>query len=86
MGIDFTGPFLRINGMNYINVMVYYLSKWVNAVELPNNEGKSVTIFLNMSIFFRFGMTRAIISDEGSHFCNILFCTILEKHGVKNKV
>ncbi|XP_015162807.1 uncharacterized protein [Solanum tuberosum] len=63
-----------------------YVSKWVEAVALPNNEGKSVVQFLKRYIFARFGTPRAIISDGGSHFCNKYFASALSKYGVKHKV
>ena len=72
-GIDFMGPFVSSHGMKYILVAVDYVSKWVEAIALANNEGKSVTAFLKKNIFPRFGTPRAIISDGGSHFCNRLF-------------
>ncbi|WMV58469.1 hypothetical protein MTR67_051854 [Solanum verrucosum] len=37
-GIDFMGPFLSSHGMKCILVAVHYVSKWVEAVALPNNE------------------------------------------------
>ncbi|XP_060216833.1 uncharacterized protein LOC132644264 [Lycium barbarum] len=85
-GIDFMGPFVSSYSNRYILVAVDYVSKWVEAVALPNNEGRSVTAFLKRVIFSRFGTPRAIISDGGSHFCNRLFKTLLEKYGVKHKV
>ncbi|XP_047263741.1 uncharacterized protein LOC124896247 [Capsicum annuum] len=63
-----------------------YVSKWVEAIALPNNEGKSVTFFLKKYIFTRFGTPRVIISDGGSHFCNRVFGALLDKYGVKHKV
>ncbi|XP_049345415.1 uncharacterized protein LOC125809926 [Solanum verrucosum] len=65
---------------------VHYLSKWVEAVALPNNEGKNVVQFLKRDIFARFGTPWAIISDGGSHFCNKWFSAALTKYGVKHKV
>ena len=64
-GIDFMGPFVSSHGMKYILVVVDYVSKWVEAIALANNEGKSVTAFLKKNIFSRFGTPRAIISDGG---------------------
>ena len=34
-GIDFIGPFVSSYGQKYIVVAVDYVSKWVEAVELP---------------------------------------------------
>ena len=75
-GINFMGPFVSSHGMKYILVAVDYVSKWVEAILLHNNDGKSVTTFLNKNIFSRF-CTPTIISDRGSHFCNKLFKRLL---------
>ncbi|XP_049378079.1 uncharacterized protein LOC125842819 [Solanum stenotomum] len=85
-GIDFMGPFVSSFGNKYILVAVDYVSKWVEAVALPNNERKSVVQFLKRYIFARLGTPRAIISDGGSLFCNKWFSTVLSKYGVKHKV
>ena len=85
-GIDFMGPFMSSHGMKYILVAVDYVSKWVEAISLANNEGKSVTTFLKKNIFSRFATPRTIISDGGSHLCNRLFKVLLEKYGVLHNV
>ncbi|XP_060210658.1 uncharacterized mitochondrial protein AtMg00750-like [Lycium barbarum] len=41
-GFDFMGHFISSGGMIYNLVAVDYVSKWVEAVTLPKNEGKSV--------------------------------------------
>ena len=82
-GIDFIGPFVSSYGKKYILVEVDYVSKWVEEVALPENDGKSVVAFLKKNIFSRFGTPRAIISDGGSHFCNKVFSSLLAKYGVK---
>ncbi|XP_019248457.1 PREDICTED: uncharacterized protein LOC109227714 [Nicotiana attenuata] len=84
-GIDFMGPFVSSYGMTYILVVVDNVSKWVEAIALPNNEARSVTAFLKKNIFTRFGTPRAILSDGGSHFCSKAFAGLLEKYGVKHK-
>ncbi|XP_070023097.1 uncharacterized protein [Nicotiana sylvestris] len=82
-GIYFMGPFVSSCGNTYILVAVGYVSKWVEAVDLPNNEAQSVVAFLKKNIFTRFGTPRAIISDGGSHFCNKAFDTLLAKYDHK---
>nr|XP_009769141.1 PREDICTED: uncharacterized protein LOC104220041 [Nicotiana sylvestris] len=59
---------------------------WVKAVDLPNNEARSVVAFLKKNIFTRFGTPMAIISDVGSHFCNKAFDILLSEYGVTHKV
>ena len=85
-GIEFMGPFMSSHGMKYILVAVDYVSKWMEAIALTNNEGKSVTAFLKKNIFSRFGTPKATINDGGSHFCNKLFNGLLEKYGVRHNV
>ncbi|XP_075099482.1 uncharacterized protein LOC142176252 [Nicotiana tabacum] len=72
--------------MTYILVAVDYVSKWVEAIALPNNEASSVIAFLKKNIFTQFGTPRAILSDGGSHFYNKAFARLLENYGVKHKV
>ncbi|GJU71841.1 reverse transcriptase domain-containing protein [Tanacetum coccineum] len=71
-GIDFMGPFLSSRENKYILVAVEYLSKWVEAKELPTNDAQVIVKFLK-SLFARFGTPRSIISDRGTHFCNDQF-------------
>ncbi|XP_070007549.1 uncharacterized protein [Nicotiana sylvestris] len=67
-GIDFMGPFVSSCGNAYFLVAIDYVSKWVEAVALPNNEARSVVEFLKKSIFTRFCTPYAIISDGGLTF------------------
>ena len=53
LGINFIGPFVSSHGMKYILGAVEYVSKWVKAIELSNNEGNSVTIIFKKTIFSR---------------------------------
>nr|XP_009604937.1 uncharacterized protein LOC104099593 [Nicotiana tomentosiformis] len=65
---------------------VDYVSRWVEAVALPTNDAKAVIGFLRKNIFTRFGTPRAIISYEGTHFCNRAFAKLLEQYGIRYKV
>ena len=66
--VDFMGTFVSSHGMKHILVAVDYVSKWVEAIALSNNKGKSVIAFLKKNIFSRFGTHKAIIRDVGSTF------------------
>ena len=85
-GIDFMGPFPTSFVYAYILVGVDYVSKWVEAVPCRAADHKTVLKFLKENIFSRFGVPKAIISDEGSHFCKKPFENLLSKYGVKHKV
>ena len=82
-GIDFMGPFMSSHGMKYILVAVDYVSKWVEAIALANNERKSFTAFMKKNTYFIYG--RLLLVDGGSHFYNKLFRGLLEKYGVHHK-
>ncbi|KAM6595432.1 hypothetical protein CsatA_021515 [Cannabis sativa] len=84
-GIDFMGPFPSSFSNLYILLAVDYVSKWVEAAATPANDGKTVLRFLQKNIFTRFGTPRAIISDEGSHFCNKQFEALLSRYGVRHR-
>nr|GEU65762.1 reverse transcriptase domain-containing protein [Tanacetum cinerariifolium] len=83
-GIDFMGPFSSSKGNKYILVAVDYLSKWVEAKSLPTKDARVVVKFLK-SLFSRFGIPRAIISDHETHFCNGQFARVMTKCGVTHR-
>ncbi|XP_075074565.1 uncharacterized protein LOC142162147 [Nicotiana tabacum] len=85
-GIEFMGPFVSLYDTKYILIVVDYVSKWVEAAELPTNDAKGVIGFLRKNIFTRFGTPRAIISDRGTHFFNRAFTKLLEKYDIRHKV
>ncbi|XP_070016980.1 uncharacterized protein [Nicotiana sylvestris] len=78
-GIDFMDPFFSSYGNTYMLMAVDYVSKWVEVVDLPNNEARSVIAFLKKSIFTRFGTLRAIISDGGLSFVIELLTLCLQR-------
>nr|GFB11281.1 hypothetical protein [Tanacetum cinerariifolium] len=84
-GIDFMGPFSSSKGNKYILVAVDYLSKWVEAKALPTNDARVVVKFLN-SLFSRFGTPKAIINNQGTHFCNDQFSRVMEKYEVTHRL
>ena len=85
-GIDFMGPFPPSSGYLYILLAIDYVSKWVEAVPCRNNDNTTVVKFLKENVLSRFGTPRAIISDQGTHFCNYSFETLMKKYGVIHKV
>ena len=84
--VDFIGPFPTSFGNEYILVAVDYMSKWVEAMASSTNDAQVIRKFLKKNIILRFGTLRAIINDEGTHFCNRQFEAFLAKYGVNHKV
>ncbi|XP_045820253.1 uncharacterized protein LOC123913526 [Trifolium pratense] len=85
-GIDFMGPFPVSFGFLYILLAVDYVSKWVEAIPTRTNDSRVVADFVRSNIFCRFGIPRAIISDQGTHFCNRTMEALLRKYGVVHRV
>ncbi|RDX82622.1 hypothetical protein CR513_36556, partial [Mucuna pruriens] len=85
-GIDFIGPFLISNGYSYILLAVDYVSRWVEAIATRINDARMVVDFLKSNIFCRFGVPKALISDQGSHFCNRAMASLLQKYGVAHRI
>nr|GEW22138.1 reverse transcriptase domain-containing protein [Tanacetum cinerariifolium] len=59
--------------------------KWVESKALPTNDSRVVCKFLK-NLFARFGAPRAIISDRGTHFCNVQFTKVMQKYGVTHRL
>lgn len=84
--IEFMSPFPKSRNFEYILVAVDDVGKWVEAQECVTNDRRVVVKFLQTHIFSRFGMPRMIISDDGKHFCNQVFETLLKKNGIRHNV
>ncbi|GKB08191.1 reverse transcriptase domain-containing protein [Tanacetum coccineum] len=70
---------------NNIQVAVDYVSKQVEAQTLPTNDARVVVKFLR-SLFARFRVPKALISDRGTHFCNSQLEKALQKYEVHYRV
>ncbi|CAM8943909.1 unnamed protein product [Rhodiola kirilowii] len=84
-GIDFMGPFPVSCGFTYILVAVEYVSKWVEAKATRCDDARTVIDFLRTNIFCRYGVPKAIISDQGSHFCNRMMAATLKHYHVHHR-
>ena len=84
-GIDFIGPFPASYNNLYIFLAVDYVSKWVEVILTRTNDAKVVAHFLRSNIFSRFGTPRALITDNGTHFCNKVIDKVLQKYGVRHR-
>ena len=79
------GPFPASYSNLYILLAVDYVSKWVEAIPTRTNDAKVVTLFLRSNIFSRFGTPRALITYNGTHFCNKVIDKVLQKYGVRHR-
>ncbi|XP_012835110.1 PREDICTED: uncharacterized protein LOC105955856 [Erythranthe guttata] len=69
-GIDLVGPFPQASGQRkFLIVAVDYFTKWVEAEPLAKIAEADVIRFLWKNVVCRFGIPRALISDNGTQFC-----------------
>ena len=80
------GLFPKSFGNEYILVAVDYVSKWIEAIPCKSNDSKIVVKFLKEHILSRFGISKAIISDRGTHFCNRSFTSLMKKYNITHKM
>jgi transposase InsO family protein len=67
-------------------VAVDYVSKWVEAMPCRAANSRSSKKMFEEIIFPRFGVSRMVISDGGSHFIDKSFQQYLSKHGIHHNV
>ncbi|CAM8908167.1 unnamed protein product [Rhodiola kirilowii] len=79
------GPFPTSFGYLYILVAVDYVFKWVEAKATRCDDAKTVVDFLRTNIFCRYGVPKAIISDQGMHFCNRMMAATLKHYHVHHR-
>ncbi|RDX72855.1 Retrovirus-related Pol polyprotein, partial [Mucuna pruriens] len=63
-----------------------YVSRWVEAIATKTNDAKVVVDFLKSNIFYRFGVSKVLISDQGSHFYSRAMSSLLHKYGVVHRI
>ncbi|RDX74008.1 Retrovirus-related Pol polyprotein, partial [Mucuna pruriens] len=70
----------KIDIITSLLVAIDYVSRWVEAIATRTNDAKVVVDFL------KFGVPKALISDQGSHFFNKAMASLLQKYGVAHKI
>ena len=74
-------PFLSLLD-SLISYLLWTVSKWVEAITTKTNDSHVVAAFIRSNLFCRFGIPKAIISDQDTHFCNRLLDGLFRKYGV----
>ncbi|XP_016206666.1 uncharacterized protein LOC107647052 [Arachis ipaensis] len=70
----------------YIFLAVDYVSKWVEAIPTRTDDANIVLYFVQNNIICPFRSPRAIVNDQGSHFCNKRMAGLMKKYGIIHKV
>ena len=80
------GPFPISFSFVYIVLAIDYASKGVEAKPTRTNGVKVVVGFVRSNLFCRFEVPRAIVSNQGTHFCNRSMYALLKKYGVVHRI
>ena len=84
-GLDILGPRPIGKGQcKFIVVVVDYLTKWAKAEPLATITEQKVRNFVWRAIICRFGISRALVSNNGKQFDNPKFRDFCAKLGIRN--
>ncbi|GJU78972.1 reverse transcriptase domain-containing protein [Tanacetum coccineum] len=83
-GLTLWDLFPLSNRNKYVLVAINYVSKWVEAQAFPTNDARNVVNFLK-KLFVRFGISKALISDRGTYFCNHQMEKAMNRYGVVHR-
>ena len=86
MGLDIVGLFPKaIGNKKYLLVCTNYFTKWVETEPLANIRDVDVKRFIWTNIITRFGVSYALISDNGLQFDSKAFRKYCSDMGIKNR-
>ena len=84
-GLDILGPLPVGKGQcKFIIVAVDYFTKWAEAEPLATITEQKIRNFVWRAIICRFGVPRALVSDNGKQFDNAKFRDFCAELGIKN--
>ena len=84
-GLGILGPIpLRKSQCKFIIVAVDYFTKWAEAEPLATITEQKIRNFVWRAIICRFGILRALVSDNGKQFDNAKFRDFYAELGIKN--
>ena len=70
-------------GHKHIIVVVYYFTKWAEAIPTFKADGETAAFFVFNQIIERFGIPKEIDTDHGSHFQNSMMTELTTMLGFK---
>jgi len=71
-------------GHGYIIIVVDYFTKWAEVMPKLNNSGETTALFFFNHVVGRFCVPQAIVTDNGSHFCNHIMVELTTKLGLSH--
>ncbi|OMJ11754.1 Retrovirus-related Pol polyprotein from transposon [Smittium culicis] len=84
VSIDFAGPFPATESENkYILVITDLLTRWVDAVAVPNTTAETTADTLEKRLTTLHGSPQKLLNDNGSAFTNQLMNIFCKNYGIK---
>ena len=85
--LDFVGPINPTSKKKkYILVCMDYVTKWVEAKEIPRATEQVVVYFLHEDIFTRFGVPSEIVTSQGTQFTSHLVHSLVQQYKIKHRL
>ena len=79
------GPFpTALRQLKFLVVGIDYFTKWVEAKPLATITEKGIRTFVWKNIICRYGIPRALVSDNGKQFDNSAFKSFCSELGIRN--
>jgi hypothetical protein len=75
--------FLSLNEKQVSLEVCDYMTKWVEAIPLPNQESSTIADALIREVICRWGLPREINSDQGMNFTSRLIQNICDRFHIK---
>ena len=86
MGLRLYGTVSFLLWYTHILVVVDYVTKWVEAIPTSSADHNTSIKMLKEVIFPRFGVSRYLMTDGGSHFIHCVFHKMLAKYDVNHRI
>ena len=81
VAVDILEVPLSLHNNRYLLVIQDYMTKWAEAIPLPNQTAACITNEL-VKVFSRYGIPDILHSDQGRNFESTILCQTLEAFGV----
>ena len=76
IGVDILKLPLTYDGNQYVVVFLDYLTKWVEAFPIPDQQAETVARLLVEEVVCRYGAPERLLSDRGSNFMSELIANV----------
>ena len=76
--MDILGPLPKVNGYQYILLVVDSFSRWCESFPLETQDAKQVATVLYNEIITRYGAPSCLVSDRGANFMSKLVSALCE--------